>query len=120
MGTYPEDEMHQAATLTGGKVPAHAPGAYPRLSCCGGPVLLVPEDGATNIPTPQLIVKAGDITTWRNTGHDDNEGDLPNGTATVTIIRPLIEGVEVDPEVGPMFKVTDGTLTFDAFEDELS
>lgn len=33
--------MHEAATLTGGKVPAHVPGAYPRLSCCGGPVALV-------------------------------------------------------------------------------
>lgn len=38
----PVDQMHPAATLTGGKVPQHLPGAYPRLSCCGGPVVLVP------------------------------------------------------------------------------
>jgi hypothetical protein len=35
---------HPAATLTGGRVPAHVPGAYPRLSCCGGTVELVPAD----------------------------------------------------------------------------
>jgi hypothetical protein len=35
-------ELHPPAELTGGRVPAHVPGAYPRLSCCGGPVLLVP------------------------------------------------------------------------------
>lgn len=34
--------LHPPATLTGGTVPAHVPGAYPRLSCCGGPVGLVP------------------------------------------------------------------------------
>ena len=34
--------MHEYAILTGGTVPAHVPGAYPRLSCCGGPVQLVP------------------------------------------------------------------------------
>ena len=34
--------MHAYAILTGGTVPAHVPGAYPRLSCCGGPVELVP------------------------------------------------------------------------------
>jgi len=33
---------HLTAELTGGSVPAHVPGAYPRLSCCGGPVGLVP------------------------------------------------------------------------------
>lgn len=32
---------HAAATLTGGNIPAHEPGAYPPLSCCGGPVQLV-------------------------------------------------------------------------------
>lgn len=32
---------HPAATLTGGKVPAHRPGAYPNLSCCGGETVLV-------------------------------------------------------------------------------
>lgn len=39
---------HQAAELTGGSVPAHVPGAYPRLSCCGGPVPLV--DSVTGRP----------------------------------------------------------------------
>jgi hypothetical protein len=33
--------MHQSAVLTGGTVPEHVPGAYPNLSCCGGPVQLV-------------------------------------------------------------------------------
>jgi hypothetical protein len=36
--------MHDAAILTGGYAPAHEPGAYPSLSCCGGPVVLVPTD----------------------------------------------------------------------------
>ena len=35
-------ETHLAAELTGGSIPAHAPGSYPRLSCCGGDVGLVP------------------------------------------------------------------------------
>jgi hypothetical protein len=34
--------MHDGAMLTGGTIPPHVPGAYPRLSCCGGPVALVP------------------------------------------------------------------------------
>lgn len=34
--------QHSSAILTGGQVPAHEPGAYPRLSCCGGGVELVP------------------------------------------------------------------------------
>ena len=36
------EPMHLAAVLTGGSVPAHVPGAYPSLSCCGGPIQLVP------------------------------------------------------------------------------
>jgi hypothetical protein len=36
---YPD--KHEAATLVGGKIPAHNPGAYPTLSCCGGTTLLV-------------------------------------------------------------------------------
>jgi hypothetical protein len=32
---------HPAATLTGGSVPAHRPGAYQNLSCCGGETKLV-------------------------------------------------------------------------------
>lgn len=36
--------LHERATLTGGVIPAHVPDAYPRLSCCGGPIELVPED----------------------------------------------------------------------------
>lgn len=34
--------MHPRVQLVGGAVPAHVPGSYPRLSCCGGPVALVP------------------------------------------------------------------------------
>jgi hypothetical protein len=34
-------EWHPAATLTGGSVPAHRPGAYQNLSCCGGETVLV-------------------------------------------------------------------------------
>lgn len=33
-------ELHEPVTLAGGDVPAHEPGAYPRLGCCGGPVEL--------------------------------------------------------------------------------
>lgn len=32
---------HPAVTLVGSLVPAHVPGAYPNLSCCGGIVKLV-------------------------------------------------------------------------------
>lgn len=32
---------HPPVTLAGGDIPAHEPGAYPRLGCCGGPVVLV-------------------------------------------------------------------------------
>jgi hypothetical protein len=32
--------LHPAVTLAGGNVPEHLPGAYPRLGCCGGPVVL--------------------------------------------------------------------------------
>ena len=32
---------HPAVTLTGGSVPAHRPGAYQNLSCCGGETVLV-------------------------------------------------------------------------------
>jgi hypothetical protein len=39
---YPDLALHQGATLVGGTVPAHVPGGYPRLSCCGGPIQLVP------------------------------------------------------------------------------
>lgn len=31
---------HPGAELTGGTIPAHVPGAYPSLSCCGGEVAL--------------------------------------------------------------------------------
>jgi hypothetical protein len=41
-----EYPLHLPAILTGGAVPAHVPGAYPNLSCCGGPVALVPLTGA--------------------------------------------------------------------------
>lgn len=34
-------DLHPEAVLTGGTTPAHYPGAYPNLSCCGGPVQLV-------------------------------------------------------------------------------
>jgi hypothetical protein len=48
--------LHDGAILTGGQVPAHVPGAYPRLSCCGGPVQLVPVRhdpyGPVPIPAP--------------------------------------------------------------------
>jgi hypothetical protein len=37
----PDSALHAAAILTGGTVPAHVPGAYPNLSCCGGEVQLV-------------------------------------------------------------------------------
>lgn len=40
-GEANEPPLHAAAVLTGGNVPAHYDGAYPRLSCCGGPVELV-------------------------------------------------------------------------------
>jgi hypothetical protein len=40
-----ESETHPAATLTGGSVPEHVPGAYPNLSCCDGPVVLVESEG---------------------------------------------------------------------------
>ena len=43
MATQPA--MHPEATLVGGQVPAHEPGAYPSLSCCGGPIELVPAGG---------------------------------------------------------------------------
>jgi hypothetical protein len=32
---------HSAVELTGGSIPAHVPGAYPRLSCCGGTIEVV-------------------------------------------------------------------------------
>jgi hypothetical protein len=32
---------HPSAVLVGGTIPDHVPGAYPSLSCCGGPVRLV-------------------------------------------------------------------------------
>jgi hypothetical protein len=35
------ERLHEPAELTGGRVPAHVPGAYPRLSCCGGETQLV-------------------------------------------------------------------------------
>ena len=34
-------KWHPAATLTGGYVPEHRPGAYPHLSCCDGETVLV-------------------------------------------------------------------------------
>lgn len=40
-GEANEPPLHAAAVLTGGSIPAHYAGAYPRLSCCGGPVQLV-------------------------------------------------------------------------------
>lgn len=43
------EPFHPAAELTGGSIPEHVPGAYPRLSCCGGSVALMtstdPESG---------------------------------------------------------------------------
>lgn len=33
---------HEPVELTGGSIPAHVPGAYPRLSCCGGSIEVVP------------------------------------------------------------------------------
>ena len=42
MEWIPQSLWHEAATLTGGKVPRHVPGAYPNLSCCGGETKLVP------------------------------------------------------------------------------
>ena len=38
-----EQEMHPGAILVGGTIPAHVPGAYPTLSCCGGDRELVPN-----------------------------------------------------------------------------
>ena len=43
-GSTSDGPMHHSATLTGGTIPAHTPGAYPSLSCCGGAVALVPAD----------------------------------------------------------------------------
>lgn len=40
-GEANEPPMHPGASLTGGTIPAHYAGAYPNLSCCGGPVKLV-------------------------------------------------------------------------------
>lgn len=39
-----EPIMHDAVVLIGGKIPAHVPGAYPTLMCCGGDIKLVPLD----------------------------------------------------------------------------
>jgi len=41
-GPVPIPRAHPGAELTGGTIPAHVPGAYPNLSCCGGAVALVP------------------------------------------------------------------------------
>lgn len=53
--------LHDGAILTGGAIPPHVPGAYPRLSCCGGPVELVPgyetdarEDAVCPLHGPNL------------------------------------------------------------------
>ena len=32
---------HPAVELTGGSIPSHVPGSYPKLSCCGGDIQLV-------------------------------------------------------------------------------
>lgn len=45
MEWIPESLYHPAATLTGGKVPKHRPGAYPNLSCCGGETKLLEVPG---------------------------------------------------------------------------
>lgn len=50
--------MHPKVTLTGGKVPEHVPGAYPRLGCCGGPVTLVAEPPITLTVTAYLNEEA--------------------------------------------------------------
>lgn len=36
-------EEHPSAQLVGGLIPAHVPGAYPQLECCGGLLELVTE-----------------------------------------------------------------------------
>jgi len=46
---------HPGAELTGGTIPPHVPGAYPRLSCCGGAVALV----APLPPIPEPIIDEG-------------------------------------------------------------
>ena len=35
--------LHKAVALAGRNIPAHTPGAYPNLSCCGGPLRLVAQ-----------------------------------------------------------------------------
>jgi hypothetical protein len=35
--------LHKAVALAGSNIPAHTPGAYPNLSCCGGPFRLVAQ-----------------------------------------------------------------------------
>lgn len=53
--------LHESAILTGGSVPAHVPGAYPSLSCCGGSVQLVP---ATTTPRFPTITEDVTLTDW--------------------------------------------------------
>jgi len=50
-GIYPRAEAansHPGVRLLGGDVPAHRPGAYPRLSCCGGDKVLTDLDLITD------------------------------------------------------------------------
>lgn len=65
-------------------------------------------------------MKPGDRKLFTDTGHDDHEL-LDHSGQTATIVRQLEFGTEVDPEVGPMYRVRfDDGAEFDAFEDELT